>query len=263
MLHYIIIRMQAAYTKQEVSRLALDTRFAMHCHECRLEMMMAKTFEQLVPAPAGRFDGISRPYSPAEVEKLRGSVPIAYTLAEKGANRLWESLKKEPFVPSLGAVTGNQAMQQARAGLPAIYLSGWQVAADANTAGAMYPDQSLYPANAGPELCRRINRTFQRADQIEHSEGGAKIDWFVPVVADAEAGFGGPLNSFEIMKAYIEAGAARVYFAGPHRCGKRKTDHRRRRRARSRVHHRRAHRRRFLPPEARHGPGALHQARHR
>ena len=136
---------------------------------------MAKSFEQLVPAPAGRFDGISRPYGPAEVEKLRGSVPIAYTLAEKGANRLWESLKKEPYVNSLGAVTGNQAMQQARAGLPAIYLSGWQVAADANTAGAMYPDQSLYPANAGPELCRRINRTFQRADQIEHSEGGAKI----------------------------------------------------------------------------------------
>src|SRR5271170_2685789 len=185
--------------------------------------MMAKTFEQLVPAPAGRFDGISRPYSPAEVEKLRGSVPIAYTLAEKGANRLWESLKKEPFVNSLGAVTGNQAMQQARAGLPAIYLSGWQVAADANTAGAMYPDQSLYPANAGPELCRRINRTFQRADQVEHAEGGAKIDWFVPIVADAEAGFGGPLNSFEIMKAYIEAGAAGVHFedqlASEKKCG--------------------------------------------
>src|SRR5580692_3790579 len=172
---------------------------------------MSQTFEQLVPAPAGRFDGISRPYSPAEVERLRGSVPIAYTLAERGANRLWESLKKEPFVNSLGAVTGNQAMQQARAGLPAIYLSGWQVAADANTAGAMYPDQSLYPANAGPELCRRINRTFQRADQIEHAEGGAKIDWFVPIVADAEAGFGGPLNAFEIMKAYIEAGAAGVH----------------------------------------------------
>src|SRR6267142_249690 len=187
------------------------------------ENEMAKSFEQLVPAPAGRFDGISRPYSPAEVEKLRGSVPIAYTLAEKGANRLWESLKKEPYVNSLGAVTGNQAMQQARAGLPAIYLSGWQVAADANTAGAMYPDQSLYPANAGPELCRRINRTFQRADQIEHSEGGAKIDWFVPIVADAEAGFGGPLNSFEIMKAYIEAGAAGVHFedqlASEKKCG--------------------------------------------
>jgi isocitrate lyase len=196
----------------------------MHCHECRLEnYKMAKTFEQLVPAPAGRFDGISRPYSPAEVERLRGSVPIAYTLAERGANRLWESLKKESYVNSLGAVTGNQAMQQARAGLPAIYLSGWQVAADANTAGAMYPDQSLYPANAGPELCRRINRTFQRADQIEHSEGGAKIDWFVPIVADAEAGFGGPLNSFEIMKAYIEAGAAGVHFedqlASEKKCG--------------------------------------------
>ncbi len=184
---------------------------------------MAKSFEQLIPAPAGRFDGISRPYGPAEVEKLRGSVPIAYTLAEKGANRLWNSLKSEPYVNSLGAVTGNQAMQQARAGLPAIYLSGWQVAADANTAGAMYPDQSLYPANAGPELCRRINRTFQRADQIEHSEGGAKIDWFVPIVADAEAGFGGPLNSFEIMKAYIEAGAAGVHFedqlASEKKCG--------------------------------------------
>src|SRR6266404_6186613 len=171
----------------------------MHCHECRLEIMMAKTFEQLVRAPAGRFDGISRPYTPAAVEKLRGSVPIAYTLAERGANRLWQSLKTEPFVNSLGDVTGNQAMQQARAGLPAIYLSGWQVAADANTAGAMYPDQS------------------------EHSEGGAKIDWFVPVVADAEAGFGGPLNSFEIMKAYIEAGAAGVHFedqlASEKKCG--------------------------------------------
>src|ERR1700745_4411872 len=117
---------------------------------------MPKSFEQLVPGPKGRFDGISRPYSPAEVEKLRGSVEIKYTLAEKGANRLWESLKTEPCVNSLGAVTGNQAMQQARAGLQAIYLSGWQVAADANTAGAMYPDPSLYPANAGPDLCRRI-----------------------------------------------------------------------------------------------------------
>src|SRR5580693_3131444 len=184
---------------------------------------MAKTFEQLVPAPAGRFDGISRPYSPAEVEKLRGSVPIAYTLSERGANRLWKSLHSEPFVNSLGAVTGNQAMQQARAGLPAIYLSGWQVAADANTAGAMYPDQSLYPANAAPELCRRINRTLQRADQIEHAEGGAERDWFAPIVADAEAGFGGPLNSFEIMKAFIEAGAAGVHFedqlASEKKCG--------------------------------------------
>lgn len=188
-----------------------------------LEIKMAQTFEQLVPAPNGRFEGISRPYSPADVEKLRGSVEIKYTLAEKGANRLWKQLNDMPYVNSLGAVTGNQAMQQARAGLPAIYLSGWQVAADANTAGAMYPDQSLYPANAGPELCRRINRTFQRADQIEHAEGGAKIDWFVPIVADAEAGFGGPLNSFEIMKAYIEAGAAGVHFedqlASEKKCG--------------------------------------------
>src|SRR5258707_311465 len=181
----------------------------MHCHECRLEITMAQTFEQLVPAPAGRFDGISGPSARAELENLRGSVPIAYTLAERGATRLWQSLKTEPYVNSLGAVTGNQAMQQARAGLPAIYLSGWQVAADANTAGAMYPDQSLYPANAGPELCRRINRTFQRADQIEHSEGGAKIDSFLPIVADAEAGFRGPLYSLGIMKAYIEAGAPR------------------------------------------------------
>src|ERR1700750_1854596 len=157
---------------------------------------MSQTFEQLVPAPAGRFDGIERPYTPADVERLRGSVPIAYTLAEKGANRLWEQLKSEPFVNSLGAVTGNQAMQQARAGLNAIYLSGWQVAADANTAGAMYPDQSLYPANAGPELARRINRTFQRAGQIQHLEAGAKRDGFAPILADAEAGFGGPLNCF-------------------------------------------------------------------
>src|ERR1700710_1459167 len=195
----------------------------MHCHESRSENKMATTFQGLVPAPTGRFDGISRPYTPAEVEKLRGSVPIAYTLAEKGANRLWESLKTEPFVPSLGAVTGNQAMQQARAGLPAIYLSGWRLAADATTGGAIYPDQSLSPANAGPELCRRINRTFQRADQIEHMEGGAGRDWFAPIVADAEAGFGGPLNSFEIMKAFIEAGAAGVHFedqlASEKKCG--------------------------------------------
>ena len=181
---------------------------------------MAKTFEQLVPAPQGRFDGISRPYSPAEVERLRGSVPIAYTLAERGANRLWKSLKNEPYVNSLGAVTGNQAMQQARAGLPAIYLSGWQVAADANTAGAMYPDQSLYPANAGPELCRRINRTFQRADQIEHSEGGAKIDWFVPIVADAEAGFGGPLELVRDHEGLYRGGRGRRSLRGPARLGK-------------------------------------------
>ncbi|MBX9708171.1 MAG: isocitrate lyase [Caulobacteraceae bacterium] len=181
------------------------------------------TFADLVPAPVGRFDGIERPYTPEDVLRLRGSVPITHTLAERGANRLWELLHSEPYINALGAVTGNQAMQMVRAGLKAIYLSGWQVAADANTAGAMYPDQSLYPANAAPELCRRINRTLQRADQIEHAEGGAKRDWFVPIVADAEAGFGGPLNSFEIMKAFIEAGAAGVHFedqlASEKKCG--------------------------------------------
>jgi isocitrate lyase len=181
-------------------------------------------FDGLVPnAPAGRFDGIERPYAPAEVEALRGSFPIQHTLAERGANRLWELLHQEPYINALGAVTGNQAMQMVRAGLKAIYLSGWQVAADANTASAMYPDQSLYPANAAPELCRRINRTLQRADQIEHAEGGAVRDWFAPIVADAEAGFGGPLNSFEIMKAFIEAGAAGVHFedqlASEKKCG--------------------------------------------
>ena len=181
------------------------------------------TFEQLVPAPEGRFDGIKRSYTPADVERLRGSVAIEYTLARRGANKLWELLRSEPFINSLGALSGNQAMQMVRAGLKAIYLSGWQVAADANTAGAMYPDQSLYPANAGPELAKRINRTLQRADQIEHSEGGAKRDWFAPIVADAEAGFGGPLNCFEIMKAYIEAGAAGVHYedqlASEKKCG--------------------------------------------
>ena len=185
---------------------------------------MSQDFSHVVAAPSGRFDGITRPYSVGEVEKLRGSVPIEYSLARRGALKLWELLntQDEP-VRALGAVTGNQAMQQVRAGLQAIYLSGWQVAADSNTAGAMYPDQSLYPANAGPELARRINKTLQRADQIEHLEGGAKRDWFVPIVADAEAGFGGPLNCFEIMKAYIEAGAAGVHFedqlASEKKCG--------------------------------------------
>ena len=188
-------------------------------------MTMSKTtFQDLVPsAPAGRFDGITRPYSPEDVLRLRGSFPIQHTLAERGANKLWELLHSEPFINSLGAMTGNQAMQMVRAGLKAIYLSGWQVAADSNTASSMYPDQSLYPANAAPELCKRINKTLQRADQIEHSEGGAKRDWFAPIVADAEAGFGGPLNCFEIMKAFIEAGAAGVHFedqlASEKKCG--------------------------------------------
>lgn len=181
------------------------------------------TFEDLIPSPTGRFDGITRPYSPEDVAKLRGSVLVEHTLARKGANKLWELLQNEDYINALGALSGNQAMQMVRAGLKAIYLSGWQVAADANTAGAMYPDQSLYPANAGPELARKINNTLQRADQIEHSEGGASRDWFAPIVADAEAGFGGPLNCFEIMKAYIAAGAAGVHYedqlASEKKCG--------------------------------------------
>jgi len=180
-------------------------------------------FDQLIPAPPGRFDGILRPYGADEVLRLRGSIPVEHSLARRGALRLWELLKREEPVRALGAVTGNQAMQMVRAGLDAIYLSGWQAAADANTAGAMYPDQSLYPANTGPELARRINRTLARADQVEHMEGGAKRDWFAPIVADAEAGFGGPLNCFEIMKAYIEAGVAGVHFedqlASEKKCG--------------------------------------------
>ena len=183
------------------------------------------SFDTLVPgAPAGRFDGITRSYAAADVERLRGSVRIDHSLAERGANRLWQLLHDEPHINALGALSGNQAMQMVRAGLKAIYLSGWQVAADANQAGAMYPDQSLYPANSGPELARRINRTLQRADQIEHAEGRRSVDdWFAPIVADAEAGFGGPLNAFEIMKAYIEAGAAGVHFedqlASEKKCG--------------------------------------------
>ncbi|MGB5093548.1 MAG: isocitrate lyase [Parvibaculum sp.] len=185
---------------------------------------MSKTFYDIIPsAPKGRFDNVKRNYSVEDVMKLRGSFPIEHTLATRGANKLWELLHTTDYVHSLGALSGNQAMQMARAGLKAIYLSGWQVAADANTAGAMYPDQSLYPANAGPELAKKINRALKRADEIEHSEGGAKRDWFLPIVADAEAGFGGPLNCFEIMKAYIEAGAAGVHYedqlASEKKCG--------------------------------------------
>lgn len=186
--------------------------------------MSQNTFSTLVPNTAeDRFQYIERPYSADDVARLRGSVKIEHTLADKGARKLWDLLKSEDYINALGAMSGNQAMQMARAGLKAIYLSGWQVAADANVAGAMYPDQSLYPANSGPELARKINRTLQRADQIEHSEGGADRDWFVPIVADAEAGFGGPLNCFEIMKAYIEAGVAGVHFedqlASEKKCG--------------------------------------------
>jgi isocitrate lyase len=182
------------------------------------------TFKDLIPtAPDGRYDGIQRTYTAEDALKLRGSFVIEHTLATRGANKLWDLLHSEPYINALGAMTGNQAMQMVRAGLKAIYLSGWQVAADSNTASAMYPDQSLYPANAAPELCRRINRTLQRADQIEHAEGGADRDWFAPIVADAEAGFGGPLNAYEIMKAFIEAGAAAVHFedqlASEKKCG--------------------------------------------
>jgi isocitrate lyase len=181
------------------------------------------SFDEVVAAPPGRFAGIERPYTPQEALRLRGSIPIEHTLARRAALKLWELLKQEEPVRALGALSGNQAMQMVRAGLKAIYLSGWQVAADSNVSGSMYPDQSLYPANSGPELAKKINKTLQRADQIEHMEGGAKRDWFAPIVADAEAGFGGPLNCFEIMKAYIEAGAAGVHFedqlASEKKCG--------------------------------------------
>lgn len=160
----------------------------------------------------GRWRGIVRPYSAEDVLRLRGSVQIEHTLARLGAERLWEMLHTESWVAALGALTGNQAIQQVKAGLKAIYLSGWQVAADANLAGQMYPDQSLYPANSVPEVVRRINYALQRADQIQQSEGVGDIYWFAPIVADAEAGFGGPLNVFEMMKAMIEAGAAGVHF---------------------------------------------------
>lgn len=170
-----------------------------------------------------RWKGIARPYSAEEVARLRGTVAIEYTLARRGAERLWNSLKTEPYVNALGALTGNQAMQQVKAGLKAIYLSGWQVAADANTAGEMYPDQSLYPVDSVPNVVRKINQTLQRADQIHHAEGNDTIDWFVPIVADAEAGFGGNLNAFELMKHMIEAGASGVHFedqlASAKKCG--------------------------------------------
>jgi isocitrate lyase len=159
-----------------------------------------------------RWDGVSRPYDAAAVMRLRGSVTIEHTLARIGAERLWELLHNSPYVPALGALTGNQAVQQVQAGLQAIYLSGWQVAADANLAGQMYPDQSLYPSNSVPALVRAINSSFQRADQIETAEGRTPRHWYAPIVADAEAGFGGPLNAFELMKSMIEAGAAAVHF---------------------------------------------------
>lgn len=177
---------------------------------------MSKELNQMERLKAGwnseRFQGITRPYSAEDVVRLRGSVQIEHTLAKRGAKKLWELVNREPFVPALGALTGNQAVQQAKAGLKAIYVSGWQVAADANLSGHMYPDQSLYPANSVPQVVKRINQALQRADQIQHSEGKENIDFFLPIVADAEAGFGGPLNVFELMKSMIEAGAAAVHF---------------------------------------------------
>ncbi len=183
---------------------------------------------------AGRWDGIVRPYSEAEVERLRGTVRVEHTLARLGALRLWDLVTKQDYVAALGALTGNQAVQQVKAGLQAIYLSGWQVAADANLSGQTYPDQSLYPANSVPSVVRRINQALLRADQIEHAEamekgksngngkakangngngsGNAARHWLAPILADAEAGFGGPLNAFELMKGMIEAGAAGVHF---------------------------------------------------
>src|ERR1051325_11375453 len=158
-----------------------------------------------------RWRGIERTYSREDVRRLQGTLVPEHTLARRGAEKLWELLHKEPFVAALGALTGNQAVQQVRAGLKAIYVSGWQVAADTNLAGHSYPDQSLYPSNSVPQLVKRINRALQRADQIDHSEGKTTIDWFAPIVADAEAGFGGALNVFELIKMMIEAGAAGVH----------------------------------------------------
>jgi isocitrate lyase len=175
-------------------------------------------------AEDARWKGIERGYSAEEVVKLQGSFVQEQTLAKRGAARLWKSLQNEPFINALGALTGNQAVQQVKAGLQAIYLSGWQVAADANLSGQMYPDQSLYPANSVPAVVKRINQALQRADQIDHSEGREdEFDWFAPIVADAEAGFGGPLNVFELVKSMIESGAAGVHLedqlASEKKCG--------------------------------------------
>jgi isocitrate lyase len=170
-----------------------------------------------------RWQGITRPYNPEDVARLRGSVRIEHTLASRGAERLRQLLESEDFIRALGAMSGNQAVQQVKAGLKAIYLSGWQVAADANVAGQMYPDQSLYPANSVPDVVKRINQALTRADQISHAEGDEETEWFAPIVADAEAGFGGALNCFELTKAMIEAGAAGVHFedqlASEKKCG--------------------------------------------
>lgn len=170
-----------------------------------------------------RFKGIVRNYTTQDVDRLRGTLQVQHTLADVGSRKLWRLIHEEPYVAALGALTGNQAMQQVKAGLKAIYLSGWQVAADANLSGEMYPDQSLYPANSVPAVVRRINNTLTRADQIDKAEGKSGTDWFAPIIADAEAGFGGPLNVFELTKSLIEAGASGVHFedqlASEKKCG--------------------------------------------
>ena len=170
-----------------------------------------------------RWHGVDRPYGAEDVNKLQGSLKVEYTLARVGAERLWNLMQENPYVHTLGALTGNQAVQQVQAGLKAIYLSGWQVAGDANTAGEMYPDQSLYPVDSVPNVVRRINNALTRADQIDHREGRSDVHWFAPIVADAEAGFGGVLNAYELMKHMIEAGASGVHFedqlASEKKCG--------------------------------------------
>src|SRR6266511_2988891 len=191
-----------------------------------------ETFESLIQIEAGelertweapRWHGIKRDYSAEDVIRLRGSLKIEYTLAHRGAEKLWRRMQKHPYVSSLGALTGNQAVQQVKAGLKAIYLSGWQVAGDANLGETTYPDQSLYPANSVPAVVRRINNALRRADQIHWSEGNNSFDWYAPIVADAEAGFGGALNAYELMRSMIEAGAAGVHFedqlASEKKCG--------------------------------------------
>ncbi len=185
---------------------------------------MSSTDKTIAANPnSSRWKGIKRDYTENEVKRLSGTVRVEHTLAKRGAEQLWQLLHSEDYIPALGAYTGSMAVQQVKAGLKAIYLSGWQVAADANNAGHMYPDQSLYPMTSVPEVVARINRAFQRADQIAHMEGNDRTDWFAPIIADAEAGFGGPLNAFELMKAMIEAGAAGVHFedqlASEKKCG--------------------------------------------
>jgi isocitrate lyase len=211
---------------KKIAKRHILRRFCVFATQQKGSNSMSANAQTLSPAEAGfaapqyapnRWDGIARNYSPADVARLQGSVVVRHTLAEMGAKRLWQLLHSEDYVAALGAFTGNQAVQQARAGLRAIYLSGWQVAADANLAGQMYPDQSLYPANSVPAVVRRINQALIRADQIQTMErldgkSDENMDWFLPIVADAEAGFGGALNAYELMKGMIEAGAAGVHF---------------------------------------------------